>query len=264
MLGNGYATTFFIAFVLTSLGLTALQVLMREPEPPTVRARTALRDRIKDFPALIHGDKGFMWFMIARTFAMGSRIGQPFFFLFAAHTLGVSATTDPVEFGKLLAIFSFAFMAADTAANLVWGYLSDRGGFRSTLVISMALYLASILALMLATSLPLALIAFVGIGAAQSAYVMGSTNIVMEYGHSHDVPMRMALSNTAEGFMGALAPMLGGVLTLIGGYNAAFVAALVSVSVALVLFVWKVDEPRSRKVHEAVRKETEANLDPEP
>ena len=51
--------------------------------------------------------------------------------------------------------------------------------------------------------------AFVGIGAAQSAYVMGSTNIVMEYGHSHDVPMRMALSNTAEGAVGALAPLVG-------------------------------------------------------
>ncbi len=42
--GNGYATTFFLAFVLTSLGLSALQILMREPEPPTVRERKSLRD----------------------------------------------------------------------------------------------------------------------------------------------------------------------------------------------------------------------------
>ena len=38
--GNGYATTFMLAFVLTSLGLTALQLLMREPEPPTVRPKS--------------------------------------------------------------------------------------------------------------------------------------------------------------------------------------------------------------------------------
>ena len=31
---NGYSTTFFLAFVLTSLGLTAFQFLIREPDPP--------------------------------------------------------------------------------------------------------------------------------------------------------------------------------------------------------------------------------------
>ncbi len=246
VLGNGYATTFFIAFVLTSLGLSALQVLMREPEPPTVRPRMAFRERIKDFPALIRDDRGFMWFMVARTFGMGARIGQPFFFLFAAKALGVSASDDPVEFGKLLAIFSFAFMGADTITNLFWGYLSDRGGFRSTLVISMALYAVSILGLMFAHSVPVAVLAFLGIGAAQSAYIMGSTNIVMEYGHVHDVPMRMALSNTAEGLMGALAPLIGGALTLLWGYDAAFVASIVTVVIALALLLWKVDEPRGR------------------
>src|SRR5690606_4372414 len=59
--GNGYATTFFVSFVLTSLGLWALQVMMREPEPPTVRARSTLRERLKDFPALIGDDQGFAW-----------------------------------------------------------------------------------------------------------------------------------------------------------------------------------------------------------
>jgi succinoglycan biosynthesis protein ExoW len=48
--GNGYATTFFVSFVLTSLGLTALQVMMREPEPPTVRARTRLREHPAALP----------------------------------------------------------------------------------------------------------------------------------------------------------------------------------------------------------------------
>jgi MFS family permease len=254
VLGNGYATTFFMAFVLTSAGISALVLLMREPEPPTIRARSTLRERIEDFPALIRDDRGFLWFMIARTFAMGNRIGQPFYFLFAARQLGVSAAHDPLTFGSLLAIFSVAYMGADTATNLVWGYLADRGGFRSTLIISMALFLASITMLMLSHDMVLQVVAFFIIGAAQSAYTMSSSNIVMEYGHAHDVPMRMALSNTAEGMMGALAPLLGGSLTVMLGYQAAFLATLVSVAIALVLLVWKVDEPRHRKPAGALAK----------
>lgn len=244
--GNGYATTFFFAFILTSLGLTALQMLMREPEAPSVRSRTALRERIKDFPALIREDKGFAWFMMARSFAMGSRIGQPFFFLYAAAVLGITAEGDPVKFGATLAILSFAYMGADTVCNLVWGYLGDKQGFRSTLVIAMAINLVGVAAMMLSHSIVTFVIAFFAIGAAQSGYMMSTTNIVLEYGHRHDVPMRMALSNTAEGAMGALAPLIGGGLVVLWGYEAAFFATMLTVATALVVLVWKVDEPRNR------------------
>jgi hypothetical protein len=75
---------------------------------------------------------------------------------------------------------------------------------------------------------------------------MSTTNIVLEYGHRHDVPMRMALSNTAEGAMGALAPLLGAGLVLWWGYEASFFATIVSVMIALAILVWKVYEPRRR------------------
>lgn len=249
VLGNGYATTFFLAFILTSLGLSALQMLMREPEPPTVRARVTFRERMKDFPALISGDKGFAWFMVARSFAMGSRIGQPFFFLFAAGVLGISAEGDPVEFGSTLAILSFAYMGADTISNLLWGYLGDRQGFRSTLVISMAINLVGVASLMMSHSLVTMAFAFFLIGMAQSGYLMSTTNIVLEYGHRHDVPMRMALSNTAEGAMGALAPLMGAGLVVLWGYESAFFATLVTILISLVVLVWKVEEPRRRIKH---------------
>ncbi len=247
VLGNGYASTFLLAFVLTSLGLTALQVLMREPEPPTVRARSTFSERVKEFPKLLREDRGFAWFMLARTFAMGARIGQPFFFLYAAQRLGVSMDGDPAAYGRMLAVMSVAYMAADTATNLIWGYLSDRGGFRSTFVIAMAINVVAVAVLMNAATFPILILAFFGIGMAQSGYVMATTNMVMEYGHAHDVPMRMAMSNTAEGAMGAVAPLLGGALAAAFGYEAAFFATLVSVAIALGLLILKVEEPRLRR-----------------
>lgn len=246
--GNGYATTFFLAFVLTSLGLSALQILMREPEPPTVRERKSLRDRVKDFPALIRDDKGFAWFMIARSLVMGSRIGQPFFFLFATFTLGISAEANPEQFGATLAILSFAYMGADTISNLVWGYLSDHNGFRSTFVISTALNIAGVAGLLMSHTLEMFALSFFIIGAAQSGFQMSTTNIVLEYGHPHDVPMRMALSNTAEGAIGALAPLLGAVLVLMWGYEPSFWATIVTMAAALAVMVWKVEEPRKKCV----------------
>lgn len=246
--GNGYATTFFVAFVLTSLGLTALQMLMREPEPPTVRERKTLRERVKDVPSLLRDDKGFAWFMVARTLVMGSRIGQPFFILYGAFALGVTAETQPEQFGAVLAILSLAYMGADTVSNLVWGYLADRQGFRSTLVISTAINMAGVAGLMLSHDIVTLALSFFLIGAGQSGFNMSTSNIVLEYGHPHDVPMRMALSNTAEGAAGALAPLLGAALVLLSGYEAAFWATLAAMAAALTVTVWKVDEPRLRRM----------------
>ncbi len=202
---------------------------------------------MKDFPALIREDKGFAWFMVARSLAMGSRIGQPFFFLYAAYVLGITAEGDPVKFGSTLAILSFAYMGADTMSNLVWGYLSDRQGFRSTFVISLAINIVGVAALMMSQSLTTFAMAFFLIGAAQSGYLMSTSNIVLEYGHRHDVPMRMALSNTAEGAMGALAPLVGAGLVVRWVTMRAFYATIATMVLALGVLVWKVDEPRRRK-----------------
>ncbi len=245
--GNGYATTLLVVFIITSLGLSVLNALMREPEPPTVRAPTPFLERLKEFPALLTADPGFAWFMIARTLAMGIRIGWPFFFLYAADQLGLDAASEPERFGAVFAMLTFAYMAADTVSNLIWGYLADRTGFRTTLVLSLALNLVGVAGLILGEGLWPALAAFIALGAAQSAYLMSTTNIVMEFGHRHDMPMRMALSNTAEGLMGALAPLLGGALVVAYGYQSAFIATIVAIALALVIVVLKVDEPRRRR-----------------
>ena len=89
-------------------------------------------------------------------------------------------------------------------------------------------------------------IAFFLIGAAQSGYLMSTSNIVLEYGHRHDIPMRMALSNTAEGAIGALAPLVGAGMVVAWGYESSFYATIVTMVLALAVLVWKVDEPRNR------------------
>jgi len=245
--GNGYATTFFVSFVLTSLGLTALQIMMREPEPPTVRARMRLRERMKDFPALLREDKGFAWFMVARSLVMGFRIAQPFLPLYAASVLGVSHEMSPGEFGVMLAALSVAYMGADTVTNLIWGYLSDRQGFRSTFLYSTVINIIGIGGMMFCNSIETFALAFFLIGAGQSGFQMSTTNIVLEYGHPHDVPMRMALSNTAEGAVGALAPLVGAGLVLLWGYEASFWASMAMMAIALGVALWRMEEPRNRR-----------------
>ena len=237
--GNGYSTTFAFAFILTSLGLTALRILMREPEPPTVRLQTSLRDRMRDFPALISGDRDFAFFMLAQTFAVAGRIAAPFYILFARHTIELT--------GSNIGLLSLAYLGADTVTNLLWGYLGDKGGFRSTFVIALVLWIASTFFLMGAHNGAMIAVAFFGLGAAQSGYQMSASTMVLEFGMRDDMAMRLAFSATAEGLMLAIGPLAGGVIATLMGYTTLFGVSITFEALALVVLLSLVKEPRLRK-----------------
>jgi MFS family permease len=250
LFGNGYGTTFLLAFVLTSLGLTALRLLMREPEPPTTRAKSRLLDRVSEFPELFAQDRGFMFFMIAQTLATTARVAAPFYILFAGHSMALD--------GKNIGLVSLAFLGADTVTNLGWGLAGDRFGFRLTFIVSVITWIAATGLLMAAPAMgahhvgldvrTLILFAFFGLGAAQSGFLMSSQTMVLEFGARDDIAMRLALTSTAQGLMSFIGPLAGGVIAATLGFEVVFGASISFLFVALVILLTLVEEPRFRGV----------------
>ena len=240
--GNGYATTFILAAILTSLGLTALAMLMREPEPPTVKVRARTWDRMREFPQLLRADRGYMFFMIAQTCATAGRIGAPFYVLFAAHVMPITGHGGGANLGLLATVL----FGGDSFSNLVWGPIGDRFGFRASFVGAMALWIASTLLLLVGHAELAILASFAGLGAAQAGFQMSSQTMVLEFGARDDVPMRLGLSQTAQGLMNTLGPAVGGVIATFAGYVPVFILSMVFEAIALGLLIFIVDEPRYR------------------
>jgi MFS family permease len=240
MFGNGYGATFLLAFVLTSLGLTALRVLMREPEPPTVRPQMAMSERVREFPHLLRTTPGLGWFLITQTFAVAGRIATPFYILYASKSIAMN--------GANIGTLTLAYLGADTAANLVWGYAGDRIGFRAILIGALAIWSSSTLLLLGSHDMAGFFLAFCGLGASQSGYLMSVTTMVLEFGTREEMAMRLALSTTAEGLMAASGPLLGGLIASALGYTVLFGASIGCQLVALALLIWRVEEPRKRRL----------------
>ncbi len=245
--GNGYGVTFLLAFVLTSLGLTALRLLMREPEPPTVRTRARVLDRMREFPELFRQDRGFSYFMLAQTLAMAARVAAPFYILFAGHSMALN--------GQNLGLVSLAFLGADTVTNLGWGFAGDRFGFRLTFIVSLVLWAAATVLLVaapllagpaLAVTVPIFL-AFFGLGAAQSGFMMSSQTMVLEFGERDDMAMRLALTATAQGAMSTIGPLAGGLIAAVLGYRVLFSISVGFLICAMVILLVLVEEPRRRR-----------------
>lgn len=263
--GNGYATTFLCAFVLTSLGLSALSILMREPIPPTVRAQTPFRERVKDFPALLRDDPGFRNYVFMIVLAASARMAAPFYILYAGQATHLSGAT--------IGWLSLAFLGADTVSNVMWGYIGDRTGFRAVTLGALGLWIASTLLLLNYEILPLQVfamplgifLAFVGLGASGAGYQMASGTMVLEFGSREDMPMRLGVTGTAEGAMASAGPLIGGLIATGLGYPVLFSVSMAFLAAAFALLYLRIEEPRNRRLAaQAVRDNLPAGSAPLP
>lgn len=238
LFGNGYATTFLLAFVLTSFGLLML-LGVREPEPPQVREAKGVGDRLRELPALLRSDRGFTLYFLARALATMGRMAVPFYFVYADRALGGSTAEN-------LAILTPCFLLANSTINLPWGWMADRTGFRLVFLASIAAWVASAVLLMLSSGILGFAAAFFGIGAGLGGFMMSAQNMVLEFGQREDLPLRIAVANSSSELVGAIGPLVGAAILLAFPHEVLFGTAIAFQMVAAAMVVFYVDEPRRR------------------
>ncbi|KQP22831.1 MFS transporter [Pseudorhodoferax sp. Leaf267] len=233
--GNGYASTFMLAFILTSIGISAL-TFVREPRSLSVRAAPSrFMQRLADVPGLLRADPQYRRFFFARALAALGTSAVPFYILHVGQFVSLSGAT--------LGYFSLAFLLSQTISNLVWGRIADRHGYRLVFILSVCLWCAATLLLVLGSSLPLFLLAFCGLGAGYGGYQVAAQNFVLEFGKTHELPMLIAVSDTASHLMMAIGPLLGGLIAMQFGYTPIFWMAL-AFKASAVAIIWSIAEPR--------------------
>lgn len=244
VLGNGYATTFAISFVLTSLGLTLLVILLREPPTVSRRPTMRLRDRLRELPQLLE-QRDYARFLVAQLIAMTGRTAISFCILYAGSVVHMD--------GRSLGLLSLAFLGADTVANLVWGAMGDRFGFRLVFLCSLLLWAAGYVQILLASERSGFMLAFAALGAAGSGYMLSAQTLVLEFGKAQDIAMRLAISTTVETTVAALAPLAGGIVAASAGFRPLVVYSLAAMLVAAAVVWLSVREPRGARMVQPIR-----------
>jgi MFS family permease len=237
LLGNGYAATFGIAFALTTLGLVSL-AFVREPATPEVRDAAPVGERLRQLPALLRSDREFTLYFLARALGAMGRMAMPFYVLYAGTRMEVG--------GRELGLLTLGFVLANSVGNLLWGAVADRRGFRAIFLASLVLWVVSTLVLIEAGSFANVFAAYAGIGMGLGGFMMSAQNLVLEFGSRRNLPMRIAVANSATELVGAVGPIAGGMLSAAFSYVTVFWLAM-AFQVASILMVWRyVGEPRAR------------------
>ena len=188
---------------------------------------------------MLREDPALSRFYLAAGMAALGTMAVPFYILYAGERIGLSGTT--------LGILTTAFLLAQTGTNLVWGTIADRFGNRIVFMMAVGIWALSILLLVNTGGLTGLTIVFAGLGAGQGGFMNSNQNIIVEFGARDDLPMRIALLNTATSLMQAMGPLLGGVIAHRISFTALFSLAI-AVLAAAVIIMFFVDEPRKRRI----------------
>ena len=125
--------------------------------------------------------------------------------------------------------------------------MADRTGFRQVIIASLGVWALSVAGIMAAESLTDFVWAFIGIGAGMGGFQMAAQNMVLEFGNREDLPMRIAVANSAQEGVGALGPLLGGIIAVSAGLNVLYSVSIVFQVLAILIVLFWVDEPRNRQ-----------------
>ncbi|UCD56396.1 MAG: MFS transporter, partial [Candidatus Hydrogenedentota bacterium] len=215
---HSYAATYLLAFALTCTGLVFF-ALSREPATPMVLGKIPLLERLRTIPAQVRQDKNFANYIICRAVGSFALMSNPFFILYVGSKMPIS--------GYRLGQLTFFFFMAQTSVNLFLGRVADRRGFRRVFLISVSIWTLAMLALVLMPmSYALAVAVFVALGAGVGGFRMSMQNMVLEFGDTAGMPMRIAVVNSLGELANAAGPLLAGFLADNVSYHSVFLLSI--------------------------------------
>ena len=205
-----------------------------------MRAHSKVLDRLRELPALLRSDAAFTRYFVARAFATMGRMAVPFYVLHAGARVELS--------GQDLGVLTGAFVIAMSVGNLAWGFVADRRGFRFVFLFSLILWMLAVVLLMATTDFQNLVLVFGALGAGLGGFQFSSQNLVLEFGSRQNLPMRIAVANSASEAVATVGALAGGLLAAFLSYVPLFWIAIAFQLAAVVMVVRFVDEPRRRSV----------------
>jgi MFS family permease len=231
-----FAICFFIAAVFFSLSWSAL-AFTREPtdnekvvdEHPTPFWHGASR--------IFKRDPNFNWFLVSRTLSQFATMGFSFYIVYALRRFHM----DEVTAGFLTATLT----VAQTVANAGMGWLGDKFGHRSMLILGAVTAALSSFLAWAAPSLTWFFPIFILSGFANVSIWTNGMTMATTFSGEEERPFYIGLAQTLTAPATMIAPILGGWIADTQGFKMTFgLSAILSV-VMMGILVFIIKEPRS-------------------
>lgn len=230
---------FALCFGLASLGYGASMAALsftREPRDDEKIIPATQASVFKGMGIILRRDRNFAAFMGVRVIYQFATMGFAFYIVYALRKFNMDAITA----GYMTA----ALTISQTIANASMGWLSDRVGHKKMLVLGMISVAFSSLLAWAAPSLHWFYLVFIISAVANVAYWTIGMVLVVEFGTEAERPIYIGMSNTLVAPFTILAPILGGWIADVFGYQTTFLLSALGGIIVTLMMIFLVQNPR--------------------
>ncbi len=229
-----YAYMFLVGFVCVAISYVFLSLNI-EPEinRQTFAKNINVWGRIK---VILDANKNFAAFLVNRGFVFLSFMGLGFVTVY-----GIEKFHLPISYS---AIFTAVMLIAEVVGFGIWGTIGDKDGYKRVIEVCNLFLIVGLFALLFVESIWGLYVVFGIISFAHSGEFIADQNIAMEFGKEADRPTYIGMSKTLIGPFLLAAPIIGGGIVKLWGYQSMFLTALIISMIAFVIIKFFVEEPR--------------------
>jgi MFS family permease len=185
--------------------------------------------------SILQKDAGFRWFLVFRVLYQFATMGFAFYIVYGLRAFNMDALTA----GYLTA----ALTVSQTIANVGMGWLADRLGHRSMLIAGAVAVALSSFAAWAAPSIGWLYLVFILAGLANVSYWTIGMAMTVQYGTEAERPVYIGLANTLIAPATIVAPLLGGWIADLAGYQTTFMLSAIGGVLTTLLLVFLVKAP---------------------
>ncbi|MDY6875680.1 MAG: MFS transporter [Chloroflexota bacterium] len=235
---SGYVLCFAAAAVFISISWIFL-ALTREPAQAAQESIISQREYWRRLPAILRADPNFRRYLFSQSVVALGGMAVGFLTVYAVQRWRL----PDGQAGN----FTFSLLTGQAVSNLLFGALADRRGHKLVLELSALLGALAVGLASVAPDPTWFYVVFALTGASIAGSVLSGIMIVFELCASGLRPTYIGLSNTVNGVAAGLAPLLGGWLAEVAGYQVLFTVAFVVGLAGFALLHWSVREPRQAR-----------------
>ena len=233
---------FVICFVIASIFFTVSWFALAQTREPEDSEKIIPKEKTHfwdDSKKILSKDPNFNWFLIARFLSQFATMGFSFYIIYSLRQFNMNAITA----GFLTATLTIS----QTLANAGMGWLGDKWGHRSMLIIgAIAALLSSLLAWFAMSILWFYPIFFLAGLANVSIWTIGMA-MTVDFGTEAERPVYIGLSQTLTAPATILAPLLGGWIADSAGFIPTFSISIVLSVIVIGTLIFLVKDPRMKR-----------------
>ncbi|MBN1230831.1 MAG: MFS transporter [Anaerolineales bacterium] len=234
-----FPQNFTILFTLAAIGTTSSWVFISMTREPAIQPKSnnkSSKQYLRELPQIIRNDHNFRNFLISRGILALGGMGYGFI------TVSVINRWDIPD--SMVGIFTSIMLVGQTIGNIVFGRLADWKGHKLTYTLVALFTVAAYAGAWLAPSPEWFYLVFSLLGIAAGGTFITGTLMVMDFCEEHQVPTYSGITNTLVGILSAIAPAIGGAITIFS-YPLVFMLSTFISLAGTLLLIARVKEPRT-------------------